>query len=414
VASLDLLRRLVPLWGMLLAGLLIVSRRPDAVMHARFWAEDGRTFYADVYNRGLLATLAVPQSGYFQELPTLAAGIAQLAPLALAPLITNSIAIVVRVLPVGLLLSPRAETISPGIVVRALLATLYIALPGTFESDANVDNALWYLAVAAVLVLMLRPPRRRSTRALDVTILALCSVTGVFSIALAPLAFLHRRRRGAGAVSRLTLGILTVGAAIQLLALLVLQYHLPHGFGARPRVSVPLHPSVTGLLQILGIRVIAEPLLGNAVVLSATAATLLGILGAVGALTALRRGTAELKLMVAFGGALFVMAVAHPWGVDWQELTVYPTGSRYFIIPQLAAVATLVWAIGATRVPWRLVPAGALVYMCLFTIPRNWTYPPFRPTGFTRQAALFEHAHPGSRVTFQLEPRGWSMTLVKR
>jgi hypothetical protein len=254
---------------MLLAALLIISRRPDAVTHARFWAEDGNLFYADVYNRGLLATLAVPQSGYFQELPTLAAGLARLVPLALAPLLTNSIAIAVRVLPVGLLLSRRAQTISPDIAVRALLATLYIALPGTFESNANIDNALWYLAVAAVIVLMLRPPVRRPARVLDVTILVLCGLTGVFSIALTPLAFAYRRWRGSAAVSRLTLAILTACAAVQLLALLVLQYHLPGGFGARQRVSVPLHPTATGLFQILGLRVIAEPLLGNSVVLSA-------------------------------------------------------------------------------------------------------------------------------------------------
>lgn len=403
----------MPLWGMLLAGLLVISRRPDAIMHARFWAEDGNLFYADVYNRGLLATLAVPQSGYFQELPTLAAGLARLVPLALAPLVTNSIAIAVRVLPVGLLLSRRAQTISPDIAVRVLLATLYIALPGTFESNANIDNALWYLAVAAVIVLMLRPPMRRPARALDVMILVLCGLTGVFSIALAPLAFAYRRWRGRAAVSRLTLAILTTSAAIQLLALLVLQHHLPNGFGARQRVSVPLHSTVTGLFQILGLRVIAEPLLGNSVVLSAAAAALLGLLGAVGALIALRRGAAELKLMVAFGGALFVMALAHPWGVDWQALTVYPVGSRYFIIPQLAAAATLVWAIGRTRIPWQALLAGALVYMCLVTIPRDWTYPPFRPTDFAQQASRFERAPPRSHMTFQLEPRGWSMTLVK-
>ncbi|MGH2905043.1 MAG: hypothetical protein ACRDK7_15885 [Solirubrobacteraceae bacterium] len=125
--------------------MLIVSRRPDAVTHAQFWAEDGKLFYANVYTHGLFATLAVPASGYFQELPILAADIAQLVPLAFAPLVMNSIAITVQVLPVGLLLSRRAETIAPDIRVRSLLAALYIALPGAPESNANVDNALWFL-----------------------------------------------------------------------------------------------------------------------------------------------------------------------------------------------------------------------------------------------------------------------------
>ncbi len=409
------LTRLLPLWGTLLAGVLIVSRRPDAVTHAQFWAEDGKLFYADVYAHGVLATLAVPQAGYFQELPTLAAAIARLVPLALAPLVMNLIAIAVRALPVGLLLSRRATPISSDIRVRALLAALYITLPGAPESNANVDNALWFLAVAALIVLMLRPPLRRPARTLDLVIVAMCSVTGVFSIALAPLAFAYRRWRGPGAVSRPLLAILTAGAAIQLLAIFVLQYHLPTGFGAATRPSDPLHPTVAGFFQIFGARVIAEPLLGSSIVLTATAAALLGLLGAAGAVAAFRRGGPELKLTIAFGGALFVMALAHPIGAGWLTLTVFPNGSRYFVIPQLAAVATLVWAIGHTRNGhWRPALTIILVYMCLVTIPLNWRYAPFEQTGFVQLAPAFERARPGTRWSFPLNPNGWSMTLVKQ
>lgn len=399
---------------MVLAGALLVSRRPDVITHAQFWAEDGKLFYADVYNRGFLVTLAVPQSGYFQELQTLAAGIAQLVPLAFAPLAMNAIAIVVRVLPVGLLLSRRAETISPDIRVRAFLAALYVALPGVPEANGNVDNALWYLALAAVIVLMLRPPVRRSARVLDITIIALCSVTGIFSIALAPLALLYRRWRGAPAVSRLTLAILAAGAVIQLFAIFVLEYHLPSGFNAEPRETFPLHATATGFFQIFGARVIAAPLLGNSVVLGAMPATLLGVLAAVCALMIFRNGSAELKLMIVFGGALFVMALAHPMGTDWPRLTSFPNSGRYFIIPQFAAVVTLVWAVGHERHGlWQVVAVGVLLYMCIVTIPRGWTYSPLERTGFAQRASLFERARPGTHMTFPLEPVEWSMTLVK-
>lgn len=118
--------------------------------------------------------------------------------------------------------------------------------------------------------------------------------------------------------------------------------------------------------------------------------------------------------MIAFGGALFVMTVAHPLDAGWPGLTIFPTGSRYFIIPQLAAAATLVWAVGYTHSPWRVVLAGALLYMCLVTIPSNWKYPAFEDNGFARQASQFERARPGTRIIFPLEPGGdWSMTLVK-
>jgi hypothetical protein len=408
------LRRLLPLWGMLLAGALIVSRRPDAVTHAQFWAEDGKLYYANVYNHGLLATLVVPQDGYFQELPVLAAGLAQIVALAFAPLVTNLIAIAVRVLPVGLLLSRRAETISPDLRVRTLLAALYIGLPGAAETNATVVNAGWFLAVAAVIVLMLRPPASRSGHVLDLATLSLCAVTGVFCIALAPLAFLYRHWRGPTAVPRSKLAILTAGMMLQLLAILVLQYHLPSGYNATPRASAPLHATAQGFFQILGVRVVLGSVLGSAVEPSAITGALVGVLAGIGALLAFRRGGAELRLMIAFGGAMFAMALARSLGGGWPDLFAPPAGGRYFVIPQFAFVATLVWAcVYMRRRPWLILFMSVLLCMCLFTIPREWAYPHFRETGFAHRASLFEHSRPGTRMRFPLEPRYWSMMLVK-
>jgi hypothetical protein len=404
----------IPLWGAVFAAALIVSRRPDAVTSAQFWAEDGKLFYANVYNHGLLATLVVPQAGYFQELPILAARIAQVAPLALGPLIMNSIGIAFRVLPVGLLLSRRAETISPDLRVRALLAALYIALPGSAETNANAVNAAWYLAVAAVLVLMLRPPVGKLGRALDIAILALCSVTGVFVIALAPLAFVYRRVRGASAVPNASLAILAAGAALQLVAILVLQYHLPSGFEAAQRPAGPLHGSSQLLFEILGLRVFAEPVLGNGAVLSGITAAFLGVLGLTGMAMAVRLGSSELRLMTAFGLAMFAMALARPLGTDWPGLMSAAADSRYFVIPQFAAIAALVWACGYNRHTGWIIPLAAVfLYMCVIAIPNDWEYAPFGKTNFAHQASQFEHAPVGTRMTIPIEPPGWSMTLLK-
>jgi hypothetical protein len=54
------------------------------------------------------------------------------------------------------------------------------------------------------------------------------------------------------------------------------------------------------------------------------------------------------------------------------------------------------------------------MFVCLITIPLNWTYPAFEEMGFAQQASQFERAKPGTRMIFPLEPGGdWSMTLVK-
>src|ERR1035437_10257778 len=82
----------------LFAFVAFISRRPDAIFHPQFWAEDGRVWFADAYNLGWWTALFRAQDGYFQTLPRLGAALAQLLPIALAPLVLNCIAIAVQVL----------------------------------------------------------------------------------------------------------------------------------------------------------------------------------------------------------------------------------------------------------------------------------------------------------------------------
>src|ERR1017187_995003 len=82
-------------WSLAIAvtGILLVLRRPDAVFHAQFWAEDGVVWYADAYNLGALRALLHTRDGYLQTLPRLGAMVALWAALLRAPLVMNLIAL---------------------------------------------------------------------------------------------------------------------------------------------------------------------------------------------------------------------------------------------------------------------------------------------------------------------------------
>jgi hypothetical protein len=393
---------------------LIVTRRPDALTNPQFYAEDGMITFADIYNHGFLATLLVPQSGYYQSLPVVVAGIARLLPLAWAPFAMNLVAIAVRALPVGLLLGERARTISPDARVRALLATLYIALPGLPDADGNIDNALWYLAVAAVIVLMLAPPARRRGRLFDGAILLACATTGVFTIVLAPLALIYRRWRPAG-VAVSSVAILGVGAVLQIASLLYLQYHLPAGFNVVPRISMPLHASPQLFLQIVGGRVMLPALFGYSLSFGEGPALLAGAVAVVLGLLAFRRASAEPRLFLAFAALLLVMALAHPQGTTWPALALANDSGRYFLIPELAVVATLVWALGTARqLPAVRLVIAVLLVIAAVVIPAEWSYAPYVPTNFAARAARFERSPPGTRMVFVINPASWTMMLDKR
>ena len=75
-------------------------RRPDALLNAQFWAEDGAFWYADAYNAGPWISLFQPENGYFQTISRLVAGISLLFPLRDAPLFFNVAAITIQALPV--------------------------------------------------------------------------------------------------------------------------------------------------------------------------------------------------------------------------------------------------------------------------------------------------------------------------
>ncbi len=52
-------RTLILFWAaaIVATAALLILRRPDAVLHAQFWAEDGVVWFADAYNFGALQAL---------------------------------------------------------------------------------------------------------------------------------------------------------------------------------------------------------------------------------------------------------------------------------------------------------------------------------------------------------------------
>ena len=132
-----------------IASAIVISRRPDALLNAQFYAEDGTLWYADAYNQGAIRALFIPVVGYFQTFSRLIGALAQPLPLLWVPLFFNLVAITIQVLPVNLLISERFSKLSPNLQTRLVLAFLYLVLPNSAEPHANVTNCQWRLALLA-------------------------------------------------------------------------------------------------------------------------------------------------------------------------------------------------------------------------------------------------------------------------
>jgi hypothetical protein len=149
---------------MALAFILLVLRRPDIITHAQPWAEDGRVWLAGIYNNGFWASLVLPQNGYFQTISRLTYGIALWFGLSHAALIANIIAILIRCLFVGLILSKRMSFID--IKFRIAVVLYFILMPNVAEGFVNITNVRWYNRMFGLIHV-----RARTSRALPQSIL---------------------------------------------------------------------------------------------------------------------------------------------------------------------------------------------------------------------------------------------------
>ena len=348
------------------AFLLVFSRRPDAILNAQFYAEDGKAWYLEAYLHGL-HSLFIPHTGYLQTLSRAAALIALLFPLYLAPLVMNLCAIVVQILPVNLFLSTRFSDIP--LKTRLLGCFIYLAIPNSAEVHANITNGQWRLAIAVCMVSLAQPASSWGWRIFDGTLLVFTSISCPFAPLLVPVAAVMwwKRRQKSSAYS---LALLVPGALVV-------------GLLSHQRPMATIGATFSRFAAIFGRQIFLSSLLGkNSQVWLLQLKSLhfveaiATVVGLAVLLYALRCGQIELRLFILFAYAVLALALVSPLvGTpdlpNW-ELMCWPgiDGERYYFLPMLAFLASLVWM--ATRKtflewfatwPWRYCcccPSGSI------------------------------------------------------
>jgi len=401
-----------------LAFLALVSHRPDAVLNAQFFAEDGLAWYRDAYEFGGLNVLFSPQAGYQHLLQRLAGALAVLLPLRLAPLLFNLIAISCQVLVVNLLASRRLAFLIPDLRVRLVMGLVYVGLPDSWEVLGLLSTAHWHLAVVACIVILGEPARDGWSRAADCGLLLLAVLSGPFAILLLPMAaltWLWRRERW----SVVLLSLVTCGALVQgVIALLT---------AATGRGAVPLGASPRLFVDIVGIQVFLAGLIGEELFFynlpSAINRPMLvwaAFFGgaAVFAYT-LWRSPWPVRLFVGFALAVLAAALTTPLvaedSAQWPQLLIQGVGGRYWLLPRVAFLVALYWMGTAATPRLARVPAKlALMLLLPMGIAVDWVHRPFADLGWSERVGVFYAAEPGTTIEFPVHPRGWTLTLTKK
>ena len=396
---------------------LLLWRRPDVLLHADFWAEDGWHWYPDAYNGGGLSLL-VPYAGYAQTICRLVALAAQPFPLLWAPTIFALAALGIETAAAVLLLSRRLDDVWPDRASRALFAAIALLLPNSFELYGNLTNAQWVLSLVGFLLLVASPARGPALKGLDLAVLSLCGLSGPFCLFLLPVAFWQyaNDRRSADRAAKLL--VLTLCAALQ--AMLALS----SGRTASPLLGA----SLSKLANIIALQIVVGSLLGRHRMGSVMNTLLwadhllpfaLCLLAAGLATIALRRGSRLLRQFCLYAALLFAAGLLRPaTGSSLPAWTLFQSpdiGDRYYVIPMLAWVAVLFSL--ATRPGFQIV-ARALIAAVLLAIPGDLHFATglatAPPTHFDAAARRFAASPPGTRAAFPIHPQGTApICLIK-
>ena len=171
-----------------LAALTIVaiSRAPYALLHGRFYAEEGSIYFPHMRNGSIW--FVAKSVGYIYAFLNIATSLATHVPVERAPLVTAwlSLALVIGMAWAALALpSDLLPNAGARIGAAVLLVVGPVAVPVVW---LNATNAQVYLGVLAVLFLFLDVARLgRIQFAVVAVVLALAGLSGLYAAALAPL-----------------------------------------------------------------------------------------------------------------------------------------------------------------------------------------------------------------------------------
>lgn len=407
----------LPFFVVVAALAIVVSRRPDALLNAQFWAEDGTYWYAEAYNFGAIHSLLLPHTGYFQTVSRLTAAFALMFPLAWAPFIFNSVAIIAKVLPVILILSSRFSSVIPSFKTRVLLSFIYLALPNSWEVHANLTNAQSHLALLAFMVIIAKPNDHLAWRLFDIVLVLLSGLSTPSSILLIPIAarwwWIHR-----GKWPLIILITTCCCGLIQATSFLLTaqQTRTLEPLGAMPGLFIRILSGQVFLAALIGQK-------GYGQIFSPSGwytafASVVAVMGLMAVVKALFKAPEELRLFIIFAAMMFGSALITPnvsAAVPRWEVSTWPgVNSRYWFIPMIAFVTVLLWMTGesCSRI-WRVVASLALLVMVVGTI-LDWRHPPYIDFQFREHARQFETAPKGAEVIIPINPPGWSMRLIKK
>jgi len=337
-------------------------------------------------------------------------------PLKDAPLVFSVAALLCQVLVVVLLVSGRFRRLVPDRRVRLLMGLVYLGLPGSWETYAILTTAHWHLLVAGCLMILADPPDTTVWKVTDVVVMTFAVLSGPWAVLVFPLvlfAWWRTRERWA-----LVLAAIVVAGVVGQVATLPVA-------DAIHRNTTPLGASPSLLGDLVGTNLVLDCLIGEQgwihlpgaiygpVLVFGVTAMATGVFA-----LALWRSPWQLRALVVFSLALLGVCLTAPMvsttEPQWLELGVFGVGGRYWLLPKLSFLSSLMWLTSGGAGRWTKWGATALLLVLPVGMALDWAHSPFPDMEWPERVGEFRAAPPGTEVVIPMYPEGWTMALTKK
>lgn len=401
--------------------LFIFMRRPELLINAQFWAEDFAVFYQDAYRYGA-NSFTHDYSGLLQTFQRLIAFIFQPIPLLFMPLAYNLVATLIMVLPLFILWSDEKILEQEGPKAKVLVSILYLLLPNVGEIYGNLTNTIWYLALAALLVLI-RNSKNNRWLAFDLIIIVMAGLSGPFAPLLVVVGvFLLFARRTNGIRNKglwLKTCILIVCACVQIGIYASAPKQRTASLINQKRSIITSYEKP---IHITGMRLFVVPVLGKDAVtekISLSPQTyLLGLLAIIITLVGFIKSRLEVKAMILFATLVYATSLLRAQTVPivqfWDMLLFNSFGARYFFIPLFVWIVLLTSLTHKSKNKLAKV-SSIIIGLYIVFFPFSFGVEKLKEYNFASQVQEFEKGQSDKIYCFDINPdESWKTCLKKK
>lgn len=426
---------------------MLICRRPQAVRHAQFWAEDGSVFFADQLRFGFWHALVTPYAGYLLAVPRIVAALISLFHFKIVrlPSVYGLCAIILAAFCCSAFSWPSFRWLISSDAVRAAACLLVAsAVPVGSELIGSLCDLNWYMPPVALLLLF-TDWEYKSAAARKVTETAACAALWIMGLS-APVLFVTAplllwqvirvpvRQLG-------TIGWRRWKAFALMLALGIQYYVLKHTGSGLEQHHINFNSLVISTVAAVVAKGILGPLFGTTflgaagTVNSIMTKLILTLIISVSLLTLffvyLRVWPRRVILLTALYVGVSAVAVAII-GRDLYGAFLSPTaitsaeGHRYFFVPGwmfvfIAALAADYFLSVFKPRPLKLIAPALLLLVFSAGIVRNFRTPPLVDLAWPARAAEIEkwlqaqqRHEPVADLPIPLNPPPFDMRLVPR